>query len=373
MSNTSLNKKRLGIIIPIASFLIMLGGVIIFASGYLFAKHEISQDKNPKSQASIASSSESASASESASDEDPETDHTSYESIDIEADINKSVSLDWSRDIPKEYAITFDVNESDDTCTILLPEDRAFDIDYSYYSHESGLGTLFSHDDENTPDTITGFKASDVNFDGYTDLLFTGTKDSNEMSWLFVGESSSYDSSYDSEGTCFISYPPITDATQYLNKGFTVDDVCDYYSKGQINGEFSSYKEGYKAIIGFYETMSAGTNRYDLININNDDIPELLMDTGEDGNNFSVCTFKDGYVYQFMNWHHQKDKYEYVPQKNIILQNNSTESYIYGLNDCKLAIGYVEDLSNYRSNPLKKAVSFTDGKEAKDFIKEQLD
>lgn len=372
MSNKSLNKKRLGIIIPIASFLIMLGGVIIFASGYLFAKHEISQDKNPKSQASIASSSESASASESASDEDPETDLTSYESIDIEADINKSVSLDWSRDIPKEYAITFDVNESDDTCTILLPEDRAFDIDYSYYSHESGLGTLFSHDDENTPDTITGFKASDVNFDGYTDLLFTGTKDSNEMSWLFVGDSSSYDSSYDSEGTCFISYPPITDATQYLNKGFTVDDVCDYYSKGQINGEFSSYKEGYKAIIGFYETMSAGTNRYDLININNDDIPELLMDTGEGGNNFSVCTFKDGYVYQFMNWHHLKNEYEYVPGKNIILEKSDSEYNVFSMKDCKLNSGVIEDLSAYRSNPFKKTATFSGGKTADDIIKEKL-
>lgn len=372
MSNTSLNKKRLGIIIPIASFLIMIGGVIIFASGYLFAKHEISQDKNPKSQASIASSAESASASESASDEDPETDLTSYESIDIEADINKSVSLDWSRDIPKEYAITFDVNESDDTCTILLPEDRAFDIDYSYYSHESGMGTLFSHDDENTPDTITGFKASDVNFDGYTDLLFTGTKDSNEMSWLFVGESSSYDSSYDSEGTCFISYPPITDATQYLNKGFSVDDVCDYYSKGQINGEFSSYKEGYKAIIGFYETMSAETNRYDLIKIDNDDTPELLMDTGESGTNFSVYTFKDGYVYQFMNWHHQKNEYEYVPAKNIILEKHGPESYVYGMKDCKPAPGYIEDISDYSSAPFKKSTQFSAKETADEFINKQL-
>ncbi len=373
MSNTSLNKKRLGIIIPIASFLIMIGGVIIFASGYLFAKHEILHDINPESQAAIASSAESASASESASDEDPETDLTSYESIDIEADINKSVSLDWSIDIPKEYAITFDVNESDDTCTIILPADKAFDITYSYYYHTDSYASLFSHDATNTPDTITGFKACDVNFDGYTDIIFTGTKNREEMSWLFVGDAAVYDPINDYEGTSFVAYPAITDATQYLNKGFTVDDVCDYYSKGQINGEFSSYKEGYKAIIGFYETMSTGTNRYDLININNDDIPELLMATGEGGKNFSVCTFKDGYVYQFMNWHHQKDKYEYVPQKNIILQNNSTESYIYGLNDCKLAIGYVEDLSNYRSNPFKKAVSFTDGKEAKDFIKEQLD
>ena len=373
MSNTSLNKKRLGIIIPIASFLIMIGGVIIFASGYLFAKHEILHDINPESHAAIASSAESASASESASDEDPETDHTSYESIDIDAGINKSVSLDWSIDIPKEYAITFDVNESDDTCTIILPADKAFDITYSYYYHTDSYASLFSHDATNTPDTITGFKACDVNFDGYTDIIFTGTKNREEMSWLFVGDAAVYDPIDDYEGTSFVAYHAITDATQYLNKGFTVDDVCDYYSKGQINGEFSSYKEGYKAIIGFYETMSAGTNRYDLININNDDIPELLMDTGEGGKNFSVCTFKDGYVYQFMNWHHQKDKYEYVPQKNIILQNNSTESYIYGLNDCKLAIGYVEDLSNYRSNPFKKAVSFTDGKEAKDFIKEQLD
>lgn len=367
MSNTSLNKKRLGIIIPIASFLIMIGGVIIFASGYLFAKHEILHDINPESQAAIASS------AESSLYEEVETDHTSYESIDIDAGINKSVSLDWSIDIPKEYAITFDVNESDDTCTIILPEDKAFDITYSYYYHTDSYASLFSHDATNTPDTITGFKACDVNFDGYTDIIFTGTKNREEMSWLFVGDAAVYDPIDDYEGTSFVAYHAITDATQYLNKGFTVDDVCDYYSKGQINGEFSSYKEGYKAIIGFYETMSAGTNRYDLININNDDIPELLMDTGEGGNNFSVCTFKDGYVYQFMNWHHQKDKYEYVPQKNIILQNNSTESYIYGLNDCKLAIGYVEDLSNYRSNPFKKAVSFTDGKEAKDFIKEQLD
>ena len=367
MSNTSLNKKRLGIIIPIASFLIMIGGVIIFASGYLFAKHEISQDINPGSQAAIASS------SESALYEEVETDHTSYESIDIDAGINKSVSLDWSRDIPKEYAITFDVNESDDTCTIILPADKAFDITYSYYYHTASYGSLFSIDAINTPDTITGFKACDVNFDGYTDIIFTGTKDREEMSWLFVGDAAFYDPIDAYEGTSFVAYPAITDATQYLNKGFSADDVSDYYSNGQINGEFESYKEGYKAIIGFYETLSARTNRYDLIKIDDDDIPELLMATGERGNNFSVCTFKDGYVYQFMNWHHQKDSYEYVPQKNIILQNNSTESYIYGLKDCKLAIGYVEDLSNYGSNPFKKAVSFSDGKEAKDFIKEQLD
>ncbi|RKM55547.1 hypothetical protein D6853_08290 [Butyrivibrio sp. X503] len=371
MSNTT-NNKRSVIIISIALILFMLGGVISFVSGYLFAKHEISQAINSDSKATIASASDSSSTSESASDEETENDNAPYESIKIEAEMNKSVSLDWSKDIRKEYLITFEVNECDDTCELSLPAPEACSISYTYNNHRKGFGFLFDDDSENIPDTITGFKTFDVNFDGFTDLLFTGTEGLKEMSWLFVG-SASYDDPYDDdEGTVFMVYPPLTDATQYLDKGFTVDDVCDYYSKGQTNGEFSSYQEGYKAIIGYYETLSAGTNRYDLININDDDIPELLMDTGEGGRNFSVCTFKNGYVHQFMDWRHSKSDFEYVPYINIIMENFGPEYHIYSMKDCKLNSGNIEDLSGYKSNPFKTTFTFSGGKPADDFIKENL-
>ena len=97
------------------------------------------------------------------------------------------------------------IDECDGEYTVTAPKDDG-DITCSYQKdgeeYNASFYNLFNSvdlEDNNFPDTITGIKSSDIDFDGYTDLIITGTVDSKEKFWLQMGSENHQAVNYDDD------------------------------------------------------------------------------------------------------------------------------------------------------------------------------
>ncbi len=209
----------------------------------------------------------------------------------------------WTKDGGKEFTYKFNVDEYDCEYIITAPKGHD-DIVYSSTldGKEQGCSVLVTYGQHipgrklrDYPDTITGIKTSDINFDGYTDIIMTGTIKSKENLWVFFGEEQ-YDSQEELEYEIFLNDEGIDSLIENtLGSNYTVEDIEDYFVGKTQNGKFKNYIDAYRKVINFYECTQPEARKYKLVYFDEDDIPELVVDNS--GYMVSMYTFYDGDVY----------------------------------------------------------------------------
>ncbi len=231
----------------------------------------------------------------------------------------------WTLDGGKEFTYKFKIDECDGEYTITAPKGHD-DIMCTYQiGDEETAFILFFFGDKSGllgeyPDTITGIKTADINFDGFTDILVTGTIDSKEKLWVNFGEESYY-AKEDKEIIGFYDRDFINENIEdLLVSNFTVDDIENFFVGNSKNGKFKSYVDAYLKVIDFYECTQPGRKKYKLIYFDEDDIPELVVD--RNGYHVSMYTFNNGYVCApILDWPYGamgNDGYNYKVKGNLI-------------------------------------------------------
>ena len=229
----------------------------------------------------------------------------------------------WKNGQKEAFSYDFKVDECENTYSI-KNDNIEGDIKICYEGHEPFLVRMFNSDE--LPDGITEIAQSDVNFDGFTDLIVLGIKDGESYPWVFIGEENYKYSEEDLECTTFYAREEISDAIiKYFGANFTTDNIIAFLSSGLNNGSIASYEEGYAAVINFYESINPGGMGYELIQFDEDDIPELIVDNS--GYGMTMYTFKDGTLSAPMvSWAYGaggNHGYEYSPHNNSIRNYNT--------------------------------------------------
>ena len=236
----------------------------------------------------------------------------------------------WTKNSGKEYNYEFTIEESKGTYTLHCPSDEYEDIYVSYTADgvdENRDVLLFVEDKkyikdsvEKLPDTINRIEFSDINIDGYTDILITGYMDDEYEYWLFWGSESF---SYDDEPIFTVFSDNDVDNNllkEIFTPDLTIEDIQDYFVGKQKESSFKSYQEAYKIIISRNEVVSPGHLEYNLIYFDEDDIPELVVD--QSGYGLNMYSFKDGKLICIMDWWPYgaggNAGYEYAPKHNWV-------------------------------------------------------
>jgi len=167
----------------------------------------------------------------------------------------------WTKDGGKEFTYKFNVDEYDCEYIITAPKGHD-DIVYSSTldGKEQGCRVLVTYGQHipgrklrDYPDTITGIKTSDINFDGYTDIIMTGTIKSKENLWVFFGEEQ-YDSQEELEYEIFLNDEGIDSLIENtLGSNYTVEDIEDYFVGKTQNGKFKNYIDAYRKLPVYYK------------------------------------------------------------------------------------------------------------------------
>lgn len=187
------------------------------------------------------------------------------------------------------------------------------------------------------PETLKGQKFTsldavsffDINYDDATDIVLIETYGDTSFAAVYYGftedawyfEKSFYSQDRLSEN--------ITKEVQQL----TIPKIRSLISDKR-NGEFSDYKEAYRAVSQLCRLEQETDNqdsiikweeKYELIDIDGDDIPELAA--GVSGYFVSLYTYRDGKVYTLMDeWGYGamgNAGYEYCPGKNSLRNYNA--------------------------------------------------
>lgn len=159
----------------------------------------------------------------------------------------------------------------------------------------------------------------DVNYDGETDIVLIETYGDTSFAAIYYGEVSNYD------GDVFFGSEKVLSnfITDHV-KTLTIPQIQQFLTKGTANGEFTDYREAYRAIcrLELMEKEQAFQKRllYNLLYVDGDDIPELVI--GHRGYFVTMYTYHDGTIYKLMDhWGYGafgNHGYEYIPQKNLL-------------------------------------------------------
>lgn len=162
----------------------------------------------------------------------------------------------------------------------------------------------------------------DVNYDSYTDIVTIVTHGDDTFAAVYYG----FDADQAEYGNYFVSQEWLSDHITDSLPVVTIKEIRELISNGKKNGVFADYKEAYQAVTTFYELTHDDVDvTYDLIYVDNDDIPELVA--GVRGYYASLYTFHDGTVYSLMDdWGYGamgNAGYEYAPKENNIRNYNT--------------------------------------------------
>lgn len=187
------------------------------------------------------------------------------------------------------------------------------------------------------PETLKGQKFTsldavsffDINYDDATDIVLIETYGDTSFAAVYYGFT---EDAYDFERHFFsqdLLSENITKEVQQL----TIPKIRSLISDKR-NGEFSDYKEAYRAVSQLCRLEQETDNqdsiikweeKYELIDIDGDDIPELAA--GVSGYFVSLYTYRNGKVYTLMDeWGYGamgNAGYEYCPGKNSLRNYNA--------------------------------------------------
>lgn len=157
----------------------------------------------------------------------------------------------------------------------------------------------------------------DVNYDGCTDILLIETYGDTCFAAVYYG--------FDDDAGVFWPQEQLSDQLTEQAETLTVPAIRDLLSGGKKNGAFESCQEAYKAVSRLCELESEEALTYDLIYVDEDEIPELT--SGKNGYYTSLYTYGNGTVYTLMDrWPYGamgNAGYEYAPKKNSLRNDNT--------------------------------------------------
>lgn len=176
----------------------------------------------------------------------------------------------------------------------------------------------------------------DVNFDGFTDMVIIGNNpyDANPFAAVYYGEISDYEETKNYYFTCMEELSE--NLSDRAEEPLTIEEIRRQLAEGKKNGEFASYAEAYEAVVNLsvleglseFETEYGSKFLYDLIYVDEDEIPELVA--GLEGYYVNLYTYQDGTVYTLMNqWGYGamgNTGYEYAPGKNSLRNYNTDQA-----------------------------------------------
>lgn len=159
----------------------------------------------------------------------------------------------------------------------------------------------------------------DVNYDGETDIVLVETYGTTSFAVVYYGEIDNYNNE---KNVHFYCQETLSDNISARLQTCSIPEIRTLLSGGKKNGEFSSYKEAYEAAARLTEfgKDENGKYTYDLIYVDEDDIPELSA--GHYGYYVDLYTYQDGTLYLLMNqWGYGAmgcSGYYYAPRQNSI-------------------------------------------------------
>lgn len=164
----------------------------------------------------------------------------------------------------------------------------------------------------------------DVNYDSHTDIVLIQTYGDRPYAAIYYGYPPEHLYASSDGKAAFDLQEWLSRQLSDLVSPLSIPEIRSFLSGGKKNGDFDSYQEAYTAVSKLDSFVSEATT-YDLIYINDDEIPELS--TGVSGSWVNLYTYHDGTVYILMDqWSYGaggNHGYEYSPRKNSILNHNS--------------------------------------------------
>lgn len=173
----------------------------------------------------------------------------------------------------------------------------------------------------------------DVNYDGFTDIVTVVTYGDTQSVVVYYGDMFKCEEEYWS----FISEEELSEnLSAKADRPMTIAGIRNLLTGGKKNGEFENYAEAYEAVITLSEleglaasvTKYGGEFLYDLIYVNEDEIPELA--SGRTGYFVNLYTYRDGTLYTLMNhWAYGaggNTGYEYAARKNSMRNYNADQA-----------------------------------------------
>lgn len=161
----------------------------------------------------------------------------------------------------------------------------------------------------------------DVNYDGNTDIVLIETYGNTSFAAVYYG----YNGNEAGEKAFFVIQETLSENISAKLNDITIPAIRTLLSDGKKNGEFTDYKEAYEIVSRLCALESSDEIKYNLIYVNEDDIPELAV--GNSGYFMSLYTWSDGSVYTLMDhWGYGamgNAGYEYSPRKNSVRNDNS--------------------------------------------------
>ena len=135
----------------------------------------------------------------------------------------------------------------------------------------------------------------DVNFDGFTDVVTIATYGDTQTAAVYYGDMFGYEKEYWS----FFREEELSDyLSEQAKAPMTIAGIRDLLTGGKKNGEFESYVEAYEVALNLSvmegwaasETEYGGEFLYDLIYVDEDEIPELV--SGRNGYFVNLYTLR---------------------------------------------------------------------------------
>lgn len=174
----------------------------------------------------------------------------------------------------------------------------------------------------------------DVNFDGFTDVVTIATYGDTQAAAVYYGDMLP---GYEKEYWSFFREEELSDyLSEQAKTPMTIADIRALLTGGKKNGEFENYVEAYEAALNLSvmegwaasETEYGGKFLYDLIYVDEDDIPELV--SGRNGYFVNLYTYRDGTLSMPMNrWAYGamgNSGYDYAPRKNNMRNYNADQA-----------------------------------------------
>lgn len=161
----------------------------------------------------------------------------------------------------------------------------------------------------------------DVNYDDYTDIVLITTYGDTSFAQIYFGSIWYF---YDNRVFFEAEYTLSEKVTEQVET-LSLPEIRTFLTDGKKNGEFTDYREAYRAVSKLCELEYENGQEYDLIYFDEDDIPELAA--GVRGYFMSLYTYHDGRVYNLMDsWGYGamgNAGYEYSPGKNSLRNYNA--------------------------------------------------
>lgn len=175
-----------------------------------------------------------------------------------------------------------------------------------------------------TGETFTSLDAVsfyDINYDDNTDIVLIGTYGDTSFATVYYG----FDADADDYERRFTAQAQLSENLTRQMEVPSMKEIRLLLADGKRNGEFTGYQEAYRAVIQLYKLNSADEQGYNLIYVDEDNIPELVV--GVDDYYTNLYTYRDGKVYTLMNhWGYGaggNTGYEYSPGRNSLRNYNT--------------------------------------------------